>query len=36
MGEQTFSYRIKTRAGGDIDRIFNVEEILGLETKPTG
>jgi len=33
IGEQTFSYRIKTRAGGDIDRIFNVEEILGLETK---
>ena len=33
LGEQTFNYRIKTRAGGDINRIFNVEEILGLENK---
>ena len=32
-GKQTFNYRIKTRAGGDIDRIFNVEEIIGLENK---
>ena len=32
-GEQLFNYRIKTRAGGDINRVFNVEEILGLESK---
>ena len=33
IGEQTFNYRIKTRAGGDVNRMFNVEEIIGLETK---
>jgi hypothetical protein len=32
-GEQLFNYRIKTKAGGDINRVFNVEEILGLESK---
>ena len=29
----TVNYRIKTRAGGDVNRMFNVEEIIGLETK---
>ena len=33
IGKQEFSYRIKTRAGGDVNRIFNVEEILGLESR---
>ena len=32
-GIQTFDYRIKTKAGGDVNRIFNVEEIIGLENK---
>ena len=32
-GIQVFNYRIKTKAGVDVNRIFNVEEIIGLENK---
>jgi len=33
VGETQFLYRIKTKAGGDFDRVLNVEEIIGLELK---
>lgn len=32
-GKKTFDYRIKTKAGGDVDRVLNTEEIIGLENK---
>ena len=33
QGIRTFNYRIKTNGYGDIDRVFNVEELLGLEER---
>ena len=32
-GKKEFGYRIKTQKGGDFDRKFNLEEILGLQEK---